>query len=234
MQTIFYIINLLVISKFFCREKEEYNISYFDKSSIETINDYNFDEIINKGITNDYIILFTIKICEGCDQVLKVLEKAKEFYSKKDSNITFYKINLSESVEIDLRFNFDEIPIIIYVSKDKYAKYPFKYVSIDHIKNFIEDKNKAMIDLPKELGFFDYFIKTFELIVDCIMLKCPILKKNYYHYWVLIIGFIAWIIILSIYVFIKFFCINSNKRKKNSLPGKIKKKNKTKSKIIFY
>jgi len=33
---------------------------------------------------------------------------------------------------------------------------------------------------------------------------------------------------------IKFFCINSNKRKKNSLPGKIKKKNKTKSKIIFY
>jgi len=201
MQIIFFILNLIVISKYICREKEENNFSYFDKSSIETINDYNFDEIINTGVTNEYIILFTIKICEGCDQVLKVLEKAKEFYSKKDSNITFYKIDLSESVEIDLRFNFDEIPIIIYVSKDKYAKYPFKYVSIDHIKNFIEDKNKAMIDLPKELGFFDYFIKTFELLVDCIMLKCPFLKKNYYHYWVLIIGFIAWIIILSIYVF---------------------------------
>ena len=74
-------------------------------------------------------------------------------------------------------------------------------MSIDHIKNFIEDKNNIMLDLPKELGFFDYFIKTFELLVDCIMLKCPFLKKNYYHYWVLIIGFIAWIIILSIYVF---------------------------------
>ena len=199
MQIIFFILNLIVISKYICREKEENNFSYFDKSSIETINDYNFDEIINTGIKNDYIILFTIKICEGCDQVLKILERAAEFYLKKDSNITFYKIDLSESIEVDLRFNFDEIPIIIYISKGQYARYPFKYVSIDHIKNFIEDKNKVMIDLPTELGFFDYFIKTFELLVNIIMLKYSSLKKD--CFLVLIVIYIAFLIIFSLLTF---------------------------------
>ena len=32
------------------------NIFYFDKSSIETINDSNFDQVMNAGIINDYII----------------------------------------------------------------------------------------------------------------------------------------------------------------------------------
>ncbi len=227
MQIIFFILNLLVISKFICGEKEENNISYFDKSSIETINDYNFDELINTGVGNNYIILFTIKICEGCEQILKILEKAKELYLKTESNITFYKIDLSESIEVDLRFNFDEIPIIIYVSKDKYAKYPFKYISINYLKNFIEDKNKFMIDLPKEFGFFDYFVKTFELIVYIIMLKCSSLKINYF--WVFIVIYFAFFIIFSIFTFIKYCFLKSTQRKK-SKHSQIKKKNKIKSK----
>ena len=227
MQIIFFILNLIVISKYICREKEENNFSYFDKSSIETINDYNFDEIINTGITNEYIILFTIKICEGCDQVLKILEKAAEFYLKKESNITFYKIDLSESIEVDLRFNFDEIPVIIYISKGQYAKYPFKYVSIDHIKNFIEDKIKVMIDLPTELGFFDYFVKTFELLVNIIMLKCSSLKKD--CVLVLIVIYISFFIIFSIFTFIKY-CFLKSTRNKKSKHSQIKKKNKIKFK----
>jgi len=224
MQTILFVLNIIAISQLIC-QKEDFNISYFDKSSIETITDSNFDQVMNAGIINDYIILFTIKICEGCDQVLKSLEKAAEYYFRTNSNITFYKIDLAESVEVDLRFHFDEVPIIIYVSKGQYAKYHFKYISTNFIKNFIEDKNKVMIDLPKELGFFSYFVKTFELIADCIMLKCPFLKKNYYYYWLMIFGFFAWVIILSIYVFIKCCCINSHKNKK-SFHRQIRKKSK--------
>ena len=139
---------------------------------------------------------------------------------------------MAESVEVDLRFNFDEIPIIIYVSKDKYAKYPFKYVSIDHIKNFIELKNKAMIDLPKELGFFDYFIKTFELIVNIIMLKCSSLKAD--CFLVLIVIYIAFLIIFSILTFtillIIKYCFLKYTRNQKSKHSQIKKKNKIKFK----
>ena len=91
MQTILFVLNLIAISQFICKE-EDFNISYFDKSSIETITDSNFDQVMNAGIINDYIILFTIKKCEGCDQVLKSLEKAAEYYFRTNSNITFYKI----------------------------------------------------------------------------------------------------------------------------------------------
>ena len=224
MQTILFVLNLIAISQFICKE-EDFNISYFDKSSIETITDSNFDQVMNAGIINDYIILFTIKKCEGCDQVLKSLEKAAEYYFRTNSNITFYKIDLEESVDVDLRFHFDEVPIIIYVSKGQYAKYHFKYISTNFIKNFIEDKNKVMIDLPKELGFFNYFVKTFELVADCIKLKYPFLKKNYYYYWLMIFGFFAWVIILSIYDFIKCCCIKSHKNKK-SYHRQIKKRSK--------
>ena len=220
MQVIFIVLNLITISKFICKE-EDYNISYFDKSSIETINDSNFNQVMNAGIINDYIILFTIKICEGCDQVLKALERAAEYYFKRNSNITFYKIDLEESINVDLRFHFDDVPIIIYVSKRQYAKYHFKYITTYLIKNFIEDKNKIMIDLPKELGFFGYYMKTFELVADCIMLKYPFLKKYYYHL-VIVFGFFVFVIILSIYAFIKYFCLSFNNTK-NLVIVKLKK-----------
>ena len=213
MQTIFIVLILIAISKFICKE-EDYNIFYFDKSNIETINDSNFDQVMNAGIINDYIILFTIKICEGCDQVLKALERAAEYYFKRNSNITFYKIDLEESINVDLRFHFDKVPIIIYVSKGKYAKYHYKYISTYLIKNFIEDKNKIMIDLPKELGFFGYVMKIFELFADCIILKYPYLKKYYFYYWIIVYGFFICVIILSTYVFIQYCCISSNDNKK--------------------
>ena len=213
MQTIFIVLILIAISKFICKE-EDYNIFYFDKSSIETINDSNFDQVMNAGIINDYIILFTIKICEGCDEVLKALERAAEYYFKRNSNITFYKIDLEESINVDLRFHFDKVPIIIYVSKGQYAKYHFKYIATYLIKNFIEDKNKIMIDLPKELGFFGYVMKIFELVADCIILKYPYLKKYYFYYRIIVYGFFVCIIILSTYVFIQYCCISSNDNKK--------------------
>ena len=93
----------------------EYSLLVFDKSSIETIDDSNFDQVINAGFTNDYIILFTIKICPSCEQILKILERAAEYFSKRNSNIIFYKIDLQESIEVDLRFQFEEVPVVIYV-----------------------------------------------------------------------------------------------------------------------
>ena len=222
MQTIFLLLNLITISQCIYIE-EGYNTSYFDKSSIETIDDSNFDQVINAGFTNDYIILFTIKICPSCDQILKILERAAEYFSKRNSNIIFYKIDLQESIEVDLRFHFEEVPVVIYVSKGKYAEYQSKYLSANFIKNFIEDKNKVMIDLPKELGFFNYFMEVYKLVVDYIMLRCPFLKKNYYYYWVIVFIFFAWLIITSAYVFIKCCCRSSYKNKKYSY-RQIKKK----------
>ena len=174
MQMIFLVLNLMIISQFICTG-ENFNVSYFDKSSIETIDDSNFDQVINAGFTNDYIILFTIKICPSCEQILKILERAAEYFSKRNSNITFYKIDLQESIEVDLRFHFEKVPVVIYVSKGKYVEYHYNYLSVNFLQNFIEDKNKVMIDLPKELGFFNYFMEVYELVVDCIMLRCPFL-----------------------------------------------------------
>ena len=215
------ILYFILISHFICKEpldlkhkdKKEKTVSYFDKSNIETINDDNFDRVMNAGITNDYLILFTVKTCKVCDNVLKILEEAAELYLNKDSNIIFYKVDIIASGWTALRFEFEKLPNIIYVSKGKYAIYPFDNITSVEIQNFIEDENKVLIKLPKKVGYFYLIIKTFKLISYIMSQKFSFWDESYY--WVLIIGFIAFILIFE-YFFIKYCCTRSNKNKKIS------------------
>ena len=212
------LLNLIIITKFFCKEppqqkQKEKRITYFDKSSIETINDDNFDRVMNAGITNDYLILFTVKTCKVCDHVIEILEEAAELYLNTDSNITFYKVDIIASGWTALRFDFEKLPNIIYVSKGKYAIYPLDNITKIEIKNFIEDKNKVMINLPKKVGYMHLILKTFKLLSYMISQKFSFWDESYY--WALIILFIAFIVLFE-FIFIKYCCPRSNKNKKTS------------------
>ena len=212
-KTLSIILNLLLISKLICKEplqqkQKEKKITYFDKSSIETINDDNFDRVMNAGFTNDYLILFTGKTCKVCDHVIEILEEAAELYLNTDSNI-------------------------IYVSKGKYTIYPLDNITKLEIKNFIEDKNKVMVNLPKKVGYSYLILKTFKLISYMISQKFSFWDESYY--WALIILFIAFIVLFE-YIFIKYCCPRSNKNKKTSHEhhhhfnqNQINKKHKSKS-----
>jgi hypothetical protein len=212
------ILNLLLISKLICKEplqqkQKEKKITYFDKSSIETINDDNFDRVMNAGFTNDYLILFTVKTCKVCDHVIEILEEAAELYLNTDSNVTFYKVDIIASGWTALRFDFEKLPNIIYVSKGKYAIYPLDNITKLEIKNFIEDKNKVMVNLPKKVGYSYLILKTFKLLSYMISQKFSFWDESYY--WALIILFIAFIVLFE-YIFIKYCCPRSNKNKKTS------------------
>ena len=52
------------------------------------------------------------------------MEEIAEIYSNKNSNITFYKIDVVESGWISLRFNLEKIPNLIYASKGKFSIFP--------------------------------------------------------------------------------------------------------------
>ena len=232
------LLNFLLIARFNTKQppepkSKEKQISRFANSSIETINDDNFDRVMNAGITNDYLILFTVKVCQNCDKVLSILEEAAELYANKDSNITFYKIDIIESGLTSLRFDFEKLPNIIYVSKGKYAIYPLDNITKYEIKYFIEDKNKKMMKLPKKVGYIYLIVKTFKLISFMISQKFSFWDESYY--WILMIGFVLVFVFVE-YLIIKFCCRRSNKNKKynqehhhHSHQSQINKKHKTKS-----
>ena len=209
------LIYIILISKYYCekplkeRENEKY-VSYFNNSSIETINDYNFDRVMNAGITNDYLILFTVRQCKVCNNILKILEEVSKYYT--NSNVTFYKIDVIESGWTSLRFELERLPNLIFVSKGKYAIYPKDNLTALDVKYFIEDKNKLMMLLPKKVGYIYLIVKTFRLISYMIAQKFSFWDESYY--WVLIIAFILFFGIVE-YSIIKFCCRRSNKNKKN-------------------
>ena len=240
MKTFSLILNIILIIKYICKEpiqqkNEKNKTSYFDTSFIETISDKNFDRVMNAGITNDYLILFTIKKCQVCDQVIKILEDSAKLYLNTDSNVTFYKIDVSESGWTTLRFGFDKLPNIIYVSRGKYSIYPLDNITVEEIVNFIDNKNKDMVKLPKKVGYLHLIVKTFELISYMIAQKVSFWDESYY--WILIVLFILFIILFE-FIFIKFCCprLKRDRKKYNdcncashSHSNHANKKHKTKS-----
>ena len=186
---------------------------------------------MNAGFTNDYLILFTVRVCQTCDQVINILEEAQEMFTNTDSNVTFYKIDIVESGWTSLRFDFERLPNIIYVSKGKYAIYPFDNITRYDIKYFIEDKNKKMMKLPKKVGYFYLVVKTFKLFSFMIAQKFDFWDESYY--WILMIAFVLFFGFVE-YLIIKFCCRRSNKNKKfshehhHSHQSQINKKHKTK------
>ena len=191
------------------KSKEKY-ISYFLNSTIETLNDDNFDKVVHGGMTNDFLILFTVKKCQICNQIIKILENAAEIYSNQITNLTFNKVDVIESGWTSLRFNLERLPNMIYVSKGKYAIFPNENFTELNVKNFIEDKNKQWMRLPRKVGYLYLIMKTFRLFSYMLSQKFSFWDESYY--WILIIVFIIVFVFIE-YLIIKFCCRRSNKNK---------------------
>lgn len=200
MKTFTLLLNLIFISKIICedfselKEDEDYN-SYFDKSSIESIDFKDFKNLIDSNVYNDYLILFTVRGYEDLEQMLKLLEESIEFFKENKSNITFYKVDMIESYDLTILFHFEDSPKIVYISKGKYSIYPQKTINKFEIKKFIEDKNKVMIDIPKDVKFEYAVMKLLKLIIYVLPIKYPILDK-------IINLFLIAVLIILIFIFI--------------------------------
>ena len=164
---------------------------------------------MNAGITNDYLILFTVKTCEVCDLIIEILEEAA-LYLNDRANLTFYKIDAEESIWAYLRFNFEKVPNIIYVSKGKYAIYPYDNLTKREIKNFIDDRNKVMIELPKNSN--NIFIIFIPFILLSYKLEQTFSFWDVSYYWILMILFFFFIFIIEYKIII--ICCSKSKRSK--------------------
>ena len=212
------ILNLIIISKIICEEPPEYevnenSISYFDKSNIETIIFKDYENIINSNASNEYIILFTIREYEDLEQMLKILEESLELFKKNNTNITFYKIDMIASYDITILFNFDESPVIIYISNGKYSVYPHKRISALEIQNFIEDKDKVMINLPKDVNFIYLIWKLIKLIIYNFPIKSFFLDKIFNLLLMVVLIILIFIFVLIV---IKICCLKSKTNKKSN------------------
>ena len=185
------------------KAKDKKYISYYLNSTIPTITDNNFDTIIKSFYYNDtdLIILFTVKRCTKCNEIIKSLEEVSNYY--KEKKIKFYKLDIVTSGWTSMRFELDYLPNIIYISKGNYSIYPLKNITFNDVKNFIEDENKIFIKIPKKVGYFHLFMKIFKVFSYILSKKFTFWNED--NYIVLIIIFITVFCFVE-FLIIKFCC----------------------------
>lgn len=213
-------------------------ISYFLNSTIPSVTDDNFDKIIRGGYPTDCIVLFTVKRCTICNDIIKTIEEVSSYYSEE--HLKFYKLDIVTSGWTSMRFELERLPNIIYVSKGNYSIYPLSNLTVNDVKEFIEDKNKILMKLPKKVGYWHLIKKIFKIFSYILSQKFPFWNED--NYWILIIVFITFFCFVE-YLIIKFCCpTRKNKNKKyehihededneyqHGHKGHINKKNKSKN-----
>ena len=194
--------------------------SYFINSTIKTLNNNNFDSIINPNNSINYLILFTVRRCPICNKIIRITENVETYY-KNNTNLKFAKVDCYISGWTAMRFNIFKFPLYIYISKGKYSTFIPDNITEEELINFIESKNKIYKDYPPKIGYFGVFMKIFHLLTEKIQKIIP--------FWNEIFSWIVLLILFGSFLYFEYSvykaCWDSYK---NSNPTKKEEKKENK------
>lgn len=206
----------------FNRKKQQHSIShhnsknntnytsYFLNSTIQTLDDKDFDIGIHDN-NIDYMILFTVKRCIQCNDIIKETEKAQKYYSEISNNtIKFYKVDCLASGWTALRFELNRIPMFVYITNRVYAGFADSNYTKENIINFIESKHKNFKILHNQIGYIGIAIKIFHVLSDAI--------KTKFSFWNEGFSFAVVVIIIALFFYFEYnvfkkCCKNVNNKK---------------------
>lgn len=208
-----FLLNLSYISLSKVINRTNYT-SFFFNSTIETVNNSNFDKIINRGMNNPYLILFTVIRCKICNYVIKEFENVQNYLIEKNSNIKLIKYDLGGNLWTMMRFDIDHIPKIIYVEKNEMS-FLNNNITYDNIIDFLKNENKEKNHFPEPMTYIDFLIKIFNVFNEFLIDSSKdygIVWNRYYTAIVIVLILILFMILE--YFIIKYCCITQRKPKK--------------------
>ena len=91
-----------------------------------------FEEITKKG---NYIVDFYATWCNPCVE----MEKNLKILSKDIEDVTIYKVNIEESIELLEKYGTPQIPAILYIKDGKILQ---GYIGLKEIKELKKDVKK--------------------------------------------------------------------------------------------
>lgn len=187
--------------------------SYFLNSTIKTANDSNFDQLVARGRFHDSLILFTVRKCPVCNNIITSLENVENFFLKNNStqiNLKFLKVDVFMSGWTAMRFQLDRLPNLIYVTNNSYTLYPFDNITEQGIFDFIQMDKKNFLPFPKRIGYFDLFMKLFHVLSDLIKEKLDFWNEGLS--WLVVVAIIILFCLIEYFIF-KICCKRTKKDK---------------------
>ena len=159
----------LIISYGLCDEPKDkiIDLNYnYDEANIKchfvNLTSSNFDNLVQNGNNNRWLIMFYTEDCSFCKQIKNMINKIiedKEF----NYEIKFGKVDLMENLQLQIRFNITKIPYIILVNHNK--MYEMKFLPTESsFANFIDSTNfdefkDLQKDFPENLSLFEFLKK---------------------------------------------------------------------------
>ena len=148
--------------------------SYFINSTIRTLNEKNFDSVVNYNHSINYLVLFTFRRCTHCNKVISIIENVEKYYSsKKDNILNFAKLDCYSSGWTAMRFDIFQIPVFVYITNGFFATFTPKNYTEEELIEFIESIYKDFKVFPKKIGYFGVFMKVFHLMTMRIQKNIP-------------------------------------------------------------
>lgn len=218
--SLFLITILTIISSSNCQSKnltkKEVNpknyTSFFVNSTIKTADDNNFDKLVARGRLGDVLILFTIKRCPSCNNIIKSVENVENYYKKNsDTDLKFLKVDCFMSGWTAMRFNLERLPNILFITNGSYSVYPKEEnITEEGIFEFIKKKEKVFFPFPRRMGYLDLFMKLFHIISDLLKEKFSFWNEGYS--WGIVCVIIVLFCIIE-YLIFKLCCQRKHKDK---------------------
>ena len=243
------ILLFLIIYSGLCQEQKDKIIdlsnSNYDETKIKchflNLTNSNFDNLVQNGNNNRWLIIFYTERCSICKQIKTMINKIIE---EKEFNydIKFGKVDLETNLKLQIRFNVTRIPYIVLVNNNK--MYEMKFLPTEQtFKNFVDSTNfdefkEFQKDFPQDLSFFD-FLKNLIILAfsDGAMKLNKILNKYNFSFKftplsLFVISFIIGVPIMTCIYILALRCLDSKKAKKSEFDKNLDEKEKGKNNNI--
>ena len=125
---------------------------------ITELNDSNFDELVNNGISKNWLVMFYLEKCPHCVNAKDVISKLIKKDNFKKTSVGM--VECTQNVFSCMRFNITRVPYIVLLENNNMFEFN-TYATEQSLSKFItEEKNvENVMKIPNKIGYLEFFFK---------------------------------------------------------------------------
>ena len=236
------LIVLLFLSQLIYVELKENNTNTTTNSSemntnetipeIMELYDSNFDQVIQNGNNNRWLILFYLQTCYHCYRARTVLNRILELRDYKViNNIKFASVEVGINTKCDVRFNISGVPYIILVENNTMYELEL-YANEKNLIRFIETDFKNVTNELKPFPHMNILKYYYTLFYNSINYAAELINnflnsKNINFKFTALTLFLSYILLCFAFCFSIIYLATkcTNSQKNNKIKNNSEKKN---------